>query len=130
MRQDVRVARDATGWYAIGMSIAAEELNLTSDEAVGINVILWLRRRGKQQMELANWLGLNKASVSRKTLGKTPWSVQDLVSTAAFLDVPISALLPDSVVEEEQKKKARTSEDAQAVQSHLRESNSRPIHYE
>ncbi|MGJ9441497.1 helix-turn-helix domain-containing protein [Actinotignum sp. GS-2025c] len=86
------------------MSIAMEKLNLTSDEAVGVNVVLWLRRRGKQQMDLAEWLGLTKASVSRKTLGKTPWSVQDLVATAAFLNVPISALLPDSVVEQEQEK--------------------------
>ncbi|MGJ9456655.1 helix-turn-helix domain-containing protein [Actinotignum sp. GS-2025e] len=99
------------------MSIAMEKLNLTSDEAVGVNVVLWLRRRGKQQMDLAEWLGLTKASVSRKTLGKTPWSVQDLVATAAFLNVPISALLPDSVVEQEQEKRSRASEERQDLSS-------------
>ncbi|MGO1400950.1 MAG: helix-turn-helix domain-containing protein [Flaviflexus sp.] len=73
--------------------------SLTVDQIIGENVLLWLRRQGKQQIELAEFVGLHKSSLSRKVLGKTSWSAEDLVKSAAFLQVPLSALLPESAVE-------------------------------
>ena len=36
---------------------------------------------------------------AREGLGQVAWSASDLVKTAAFLDVPLSELLPEETVE-------------------------------
>lgn len=93
---------------------------------------MWLFRRGKQQADLAAYLDLTGATTSRKIAGKTQWSVTDLARTAAFLEVPLSELMPEDTVEIARAgmEKAPILSDRGLSESHLRESNSRPIHYE
>ena len=80
-------------------------------------------------MGLAEMLGLQPATVSRKIAGKTAWSVDDLVKTAAFLDVSILDLLPEETVELEKAKSSDLTR-PEDFESHLWESNPRPSHYE
>ncbi|WP_407640838.1 helix-turn-helix domain-containing protein [Arcanobacterium ihumii] len=77
---------------------------MTAKQIVGERVNLWLRRRGLTQMSLADKLGITSATMSTKIAGKTSWSVEDLVKTAAFLDVSIADLLPEETVELEKAK--------------------------
>lgn len=68
-------------------------------------------------MSLADKLGITAATMSTKIAGKTSWSVEDLVKTAAFLDVSISDLLPNETVELEKQKSSDSfeSEDSRLV---------------
>ncbi|WP_407701392.1 helix-turn-helix domain-containing protein [Trueperella bialowiezensis] len=100
---------------------------MSVDQIIGERVNTWLRRKRLMQMELADFLGIQRSVVSRKVSGHVSWSATDLVKTAAFLDVPLSELLPEETVE---MAKAPDLVGSGAVSSHLRESNSRPSHYE
>lgn len=82
-------------------------MDISANVRVGEQVRLWLRRRGRSQQDLAIQLGIRPASLSRKVSGVTGWTINDLVTTAAFLDVEIRDLLPDDTVEQE---KARLHE--------------------
>ncbi|WP_084676488.1 helix-turn-helix domain-containing protein [Actinotignum urinale] len=77
---------------------------LTPDQIIGERVHLWLYRHNFTLTDLATWLGLSHTTVSRKVRGTTAWSASDLVKTAAFLNVPLSELLPEETVELEQEK--------------------------
>lgn len=41
-------------------------------------------------------LGTTQTSVSRKILGKRSWTLDELLATCKFLDVPVTELLPGS----------------------------------
>jgi transcriptional regulator with XRE-family HTH domain len=69
---------------------------MNADEITGERVHILLRRRGIQQQELADVLGLTQTSVSRKILGKRSWTLDELLATCQFLDVPVTELLPGS----------------------------------
>lgn len=100
---------------------------ISANVRVGEQVRLWLRRKGSSQRDLAEALGIRGASLSRKVAGVTGWTVNDLVTTAAFLDVEISALLPDDTVDAE---KGRMKEIARNNAGDLcprLDSNQRPI---
>ena len=96
----------------------------TPDTLVGERVRTWMYRRGLNQLDIANVLGIGGTTVSRKLSGKTSWSVNDLVRTAALLDVSISDLLADDIVELEKTKiahagKAKAPEPSGSEASHL-----------
>lgn len=114
------------------IAINSTELGLSPNVRVGEQVRLWLRRRGITQQQLAERLEIKPASLSRKISGTTGWTVNDLVTTAAVLDVELTDLLPTETIDQE---KARLNANPPAEAggenaSRLRESNSRPIHYE
>jgi transcriptional regulator with XRE-family HTH domain len=67
---------------------------MNADQITGEKVHILMRRRGIQQQALAEVLDLTQTSVSRKILGKRSWTVDELLATAQFLDVPITELLP------------------------------------
>lgn len=54
-----------------------------------------MARRSVRQIALAKHLGLSQAAVSRRLNGETEFSVAELLSVAALLDVPAASLLPD-----------------------------------
>ncbi len=77
---------------------------MTTNQIIGERVLAWLRRRNVMQRDLAKKLELTGAAVSGKIAGRTAWSAEDLVKTAAFLDVSIADLLPEETVEIEKAK--------------------------
>jgi transcriptional regulator with XRE-family HTH domain len=52
-----------------------------------------MARRRIRQADLADYLGLPQASISRRLNGRTPFAVAELVAVAALLDVPVASLL-------------------------------------
>ena len=53
-----------------------------------------LARRGRTQTALADAVGMSQVAMSRRLLGQTPIDLDDLEGIAAFLQMPVSALLP------------------------------------
>ncbi|KRQ20032.1 hypothetical protein AOT85_18855 [Mycobacteroides sp. H054] len=65
---------------------------------VADNVRAEAARRGKNQGDLAQLLGISRQGVSQRLLGRIEFRVGELQAIAAFLDVPITALLADQAV--------------------------------
>lgn len=53
-----------------------------------------MARRGVKQIDLAAELGLSQTGVSKRLLGKTPFTINEIAIVAAFLNVPLTQLLP------------------------------------
>ena len=53
----------------------------------------WMARRDVRQEALAKALGMTQPSLSMRLLGRTRWTIQDLVIVSKTLDVPVSVLL-------------------------------------
>lgn len=51
-----------------------------------------------RQEDLASALGLHQTSVSARLSGRTPWTLVEVIDVAAFFGVPLSELVPDSIV--------------------------------
>jgi len=64
------------------------------NEYVGQAIHMRLWRQGIPQRELAEVLGIGQSTMSKKLRGSVSWTVQELVSSAVFLDVPPVDLLP------------------------------------
>lgn len=67
-------------------------MNYTQSAAAGVNVRAELARKGLSQADLGLHLGISQAAVSAKIAGKTPFTIDQLASVAALLDVPLGAL--------------------------------------
>jgi transcriptional regulator with XRE-family HTH domain len=63
-------------------------------EQVAASVRAELARQRKSGSALARHLGLPQSAVSRRLLGHVPFDVDQLAATAAWLNVPITDLLP------------------------------------
>lgn len=74
-----QAARDAEGY--------------TPDEILGEHIHVLLRRRGLSQKMLALHLNVTQTTVSNKLKGIRPWTLNDIVKTAAFLGMPPFSLL-------------------------------------
>lgn len=60
---------------------------------VSQNVRAEMARRGVAQTSLGAEIELSQAAVSKRLLGITPWTVDELMAVAAYLDTNISVLL-------------------------------------
>ncbi|WP_131827585.1 helix-turn-helix domain-containing protein, partial [Mycolicibacterium fortuitum] len=58
-----------------------------------VHTLMW--RHGRTQKQLAAVLNVDQGSVSNRLKGKTAWTVVDLLATAAWLDVPVTDLMPE-----------------------------------
>ncbi|WP_368388803.1 helix-turn-helix domain-containing protein [Schaalia turicensis] len=85
---------------------------MTTNEIVGEQVSIWLRRRDRTATALGEFLGVTQTTASRKLKGDTTWTITDLARTAAFLDVPLGDLLPSIIVEQEKAKRPIFSDQA------------------
>lgn len=65
---------------------------------VADNVRAEAARRGKNQNDLAELLGISRQGVSQRLLGRIEFRVGELQAIAAFLNVPITTLVPDQAV--------------------------------
>lgn len=65
----------------------------TAAERVAANIRAELARKGISQAELAASLNKSQPTVSRRLLGRVPFSVDELDIIAAILDVPMAELV-------------------------------------
>lgn len=89
--------------------------SMTTNEIVGEQVSIWLRRRDRTATALGEFLGVTQTTASRKLKGDTTWTITDLARTAAFLDVPLGDLLPSIIVEQEREKRPTLSGQAREL---------------
>jgi transcriptional regulator with XRE-family HTH domain len=68
---------------------------MTTSHEVAATIRAELARRRIPQARLAQLLGMTQVSVSRRLTGQTPITVDELVTIAGFLELPISQLLKD-----------------------------------
>lgn len=69
----------------------------TPSATVGANVKAELARRSISQKTLGEHLKLSQVSISTRLRGITPFDINELHQTAAFLGIPIAVLLDDAV---------------------------------
>jgi hypothetical protein len=67
---------------------------------VAANVRGQLASKMRTQTELGDALGIGQRGVAARLAGSTRWSLDDLIGTARFLGVPLSAIAPDSLTED------------------------------
>lgn len=72
---------------------------LFSAEEVGIEVKVWLTRRGLSQRALADALGITPSALSRRLRGAMDFSVNELGQVAALLDITLADLLGPSILQ-------------------------------
>lgn len=63
--------------------------------STGDNIGAEMRRKRRTQADLAATLQMSQAAVSRKLRGKAPMTVDELFTIAEWLDIPVTALLPE-----------------------------------
>jgi len=63
--------------------------------AVASNLRAELARANRRKGDLAAVLGLSPAAITRRASGETPLDVNELFAIAEWLDIPVTALLPD-----------------------------------
>jgi transcriptional regulator with XRE-family HTH domain len=75
------------------MSRARTHAAPIDDAVIGerIHTLMW--RNHRRQEDLADLLGVDQGSVSRRMRGKRAWGAVDVVVTAQWLDVPVAELL-------------------------------------
>lgn len=73
--------------YFIGMST-------TPTHITGANVRAEMARKKISQTRLAEHLGISQTSVAARLNGRIAFDINELHTIAAYLDVPLTALLP------------------------------------
>ena len=111
-----------------------EQSGLSIDRAIGITVEQYLFFTGEKRADIGRLLGVTGQSVSSRLHGKARWTVEDLMAVAVHFGVSVNDLLPvvagDGSWSPAPLRTGAAPASAGAASSHLRESNSRPIHYE
>lgn len=82
------------------MNLAIFAGKLCPNVRVSNEALSWLGRRRITQKVLAKELGMNAMSLSCRMKGKTAWSVAELGSVAALLDITLAQLLGDEIINE------------------------------
>jgi transcriptional regulator with XRE-family HTH domain len=62
---------------------------------ISSNVRAEMARAGVTQVQLGAHLGMAQSAISKRLKGDTPWRVDELQRVAAYLDIPLSTLLPE-----------------------------------
>ncbi len=93
------------------------------DAEVGrrVHMIMWDRR--VTQTALGRLVGLDQSSLGKRLRGERGWSLDDLRAVAGALGTTIGYLVGES-------EEPQPDGPDEGSESHLRESNPRPIHYE
>lgn len=95
---DVPVSRDGEGRASASPSVdrpADGDADQTSPSAQSVAAVILdeMARQQRSQIELAGALGLSQAAVSRRLSGSTPWTVDELIVAAGFLEVPVGSFM-------------------------------------
>ncbi|MGO1472415.1 helix-turn-helix domain-containing protein [Flaviflexus sp.] len=116
---------------------AITERAYTVSQCIGVTVNQYLFDAGMTKTSLAQALGVSQPNISTRIHGRADWSAEDLLVTAETLGITIADLVPtrgeDGGWIPAPFKPGYANPPAEAGgenASRLRESNSRPIHYE
>lgn len=69
---------------------------MNADQITGEKIHIIMRRRGMVQADIAPHLDIDQSSMSKKLYGKRSWTLDEILTVAKVLDVPVTELLPDA----------------------------------
>lgn len=67
---------------------------MNADAIAGERVHILMRRQSMSQSDMAAHLLIDQSSMSKKLYGKRTWTLDELLTAARVLDVPVTELLP------------------------------------
>lgn len=77
--------------------VTKQKKSYTANEALGIKVNELMFRNRISRKQLGEHLGITGQGVSRKVLGQSAWTLDDLYRVADFFDISVEDLLPRRV---------------------------------
>lgn len=79
------------------MSTPVDERNpqVIANTIIGERVHTHMWRSGRTQKQLSALLGVTQGAVSNRLRGKTMWSASEILAVAAWIDVPVTDLMPE-----------------------------------
>lgn len=75
---------------------------MTNTREINVNALVgelvhqYMWRNKVTQTAIANALGVGQPAIARKLRGERPFSIDELMAVAAYLDLPITDLLPNA----------------------------------
>jgi hypothetical protein len=81
------------------MTVTPPETN-TPAAQVGRLIRVQMTRTGRSTQDLAEAVDVSTSTLTRKIQGTIAWSLEDLIQVAVCLEVPLSAIVPDSLTED------------------------------
>lgn len=107
------------------MSIISEEpMSSTRKAAINREVKAWLVRRDLKQSDLAAGIGLTQTGVSKRLSGRVPFTIEELLLVADFLEITLGELLGETILSEKGPRPAVRDEGDEECA--LRDSNPEP----
>ena len=79
-------------WVTLDYYLAMTTIN--ADYLVGEHIHLLMRRNKITQVELSKELNIAQPSLGRKLFGLRSWTIDELLATAKYFNVPLSDLMP------------------------------------
>ena len=68
---------------------------MTVDQIVGERFAIVMFRKGLSQTKLAPRLGITQTALSKKLHGDRPWTLEELLTMASILDMPVEEILAE-----------------------------------
>lgn len=68
---------------------------MTVDQIVGERFAIVMFRKGLSQTKLAPRLGITQTALSKKLHGERPWTLEELLTMASILDMPVEEVLAE-----------------------------------
>jgi transcriptional regulator with XRE-family HTH domain len=69
----------------------------TVTNVIARNLRAEIARMELTQAKFGDLLDMRQQALSRRLMGETPWTINELIGAARALEVPLSALVPDSL---------------------------------
>ena len=108
----------------MGQTAQRKHASRELDAAIGERAHLMIWRARQTQTAIARQIGVDPTGFGKKLKGQNGWAVQELVNLASALNTTVGYLVGEA------ENPHPEGPDGGSDESHLRESNPRPIHYE
>lgn len=110
------------------MTQSAYEIHDIATLGLAAEVRAWMGRRGLRQVDIAQAIGVTQTQISARLRGQIPFTFEQLIKIAAVMDITLSELLGERILNEKHPRPAMRDEgDGQLPQL---DSNQQPLDYQ
>ena len=107
------------------MTQSAYEIHDIATLGLASEVRAWMGRRGLRQVDIAQAIGVTQTQISARLRGQIPFTFEQLIQIAAVMDITLSELLGERILNEKHPRPAvRDEGDSQLPQL---DSNQQPL---
>jgi len=86
-------------------------LSSTRKTEINREIKAWLVRRDMKQVELGEGIGLTQTGISKRLSGRVPFSVEELLLVADYLEITLGELLGEAILNKKGPRPAVRDED-------------------